>query len=177
MKLLRAPFDDLAVVAKLQPAFVAQRWLMLPGACEPGQAPKPRFRKLDIPTRGKYEFADLEPIAALREFAEALTGQKLSTRWTRLYRFRWRGYSLFFDDAQSRLSTGFELTLDLSAEMRGPPAVYQSGPTQRIEIPQAPGLVALVERTPAMFRYDRYLPAEVGRAAVVRLRAAFEYGR
>ena len=62
------------------------------------------------------------------------------------------------------------------AEMRGPPAVYQSGQTQRLEVPQAPGLVAAVERNPAMFRYDRYLPAEVGRASVLRLRAAFEYG-
>ena len=70
-----------------------------------------------------------------------------------------------------------KITLDLSREMRGPPAIYQSGPAQRLEVPQAPGLVAVVERNPAMFRYDRYLPAEVGRASVLRLRAAFEYGR
>jgi hypothetical protein len=44
-----------------------------------------------------------------------------------------------------------------------------------LAIPQAPGLVAVVERTPETFRYDRYLPAAVGRAAVLRLRAAFLY--
>ncbi len=95
----------------------------------------------------------------------------------RLYRLRWRSYSLFFDDAQSRIENGVELTLDLSGAMAGPPAVYQSDATGRVEVPQAPGIVAVVERNPATFRYDRYLPAEVGRAAVLRLRAAFEYGR
>jgi len=67
------------------------------------------------------------------------------------------------------------VTIDLSRELAGPPAVYRSGPSQTLEIPQSPGLVAVVERGPSTFRYDRYLPAEVGRAQVVRLRAAFTF--
>ena len=58
----------------------------------------------------------------------------------------------------------------MSPEMIGPPAVYES---PRVEIPQSPGLVAIVERGPSTFRYDRYLPASVGRSQVVRLRAAY----
>jgi len=76
--------------------------------------------------------------------------------------------------------------------MVGPPAVYESdrraagatvwgplvgesGRAQRLEVPQSPGLVAVVERGPSTYRYDRYLPAEVGRASVLRLRAAFQF--
>ena len=175
--MIRPPFDRLEVLEKLRPAYAGQHILMLPGACDPSRAPRVRFKRFDLANRGKYEFAELPFSPELHRFVEALTGVQLKPAWTRLYRFRRGGYSLFFDDAHSRVEAGVEITLDLSREMRGPPAIYQSGPTQRLEVPQAPGLVAVVERNPAMFRYDRYLPAEVGRASVLRLRAAFEYGR
>ena len=174
--MIRAPFDRPEVLEKLRPAFAAQRSLILPGACEP-KAPAVRWRKLDLANRGKYEFAELRPSKELQRFAETLAGTRLSPAWSRIYRFRHRGYALFFDDAHSRLASGIELTLDLSPEMAGPPAVYQSSPSARLEVPQLPGVVAIVQRTPSMYRYDRYLPAEVGRAVVIRLRAAFEYGR
>ena len=171
--MIKAPFDRPEVLTKLRPLFEAQRWLVLPGACEPTKQ-RARFRKFDVPDRGKYDFCDCPPFQELQRFAEALTGASLKHRWTRLQRFRWRSYSLFFDDAQTRIENGIEITLDLSQAAVAPAAVYEPG---RIEVPQAPGIVAVVERNPAMFRYDRYLPAEVGRAAVLRLRAAYEYGR
>ena len=91
-----------------------------------------------------------------------------------MQRFRREGYALFLDDARTRVERGIELTLDLSRDAAGPPAVYRRGANQII-VPQAPGLVALVERTPDLYRYDRYFTAQTGRAAVLRLRAAFRY--
>jgi len=164
------------VLERLRPALAARGSLILPRTCEP-KLPRVRWRKLELATRGRYDFAEIGSVAELHRFAEVLTGQPLKPVWTRLYRFRHRGYALFFDDAQSRVATGVELTLDLSRAIAGPSAVYQSGPSERIEVPQLPGVVAIVLRTPGMFRYDRYLPAAVGRATVVRLRAAYAYGR
>jgi len=171
--ILKAPFDRPEVLAKLRPAYLSARSLMLPGACDPDAAPKPKLRAFDLAHRGKYAFADLPPSEELRAFAEAITGARLQPLSVRLYRFRRGGYALFRDDALFRPTAGVEVTLDLSQKMAGPPAVYQSSATHRLEVPQAPGIVAVVERTPGTFRYDRYLPAEVGRAEVLRLRAAF----
>ena len=176
MKVLRPPFDRPEVLAKLRPAYLAARSLMLPAACDPRRAPRPRLRAFDLAHRGNYAFADLrdQPLAdELCAFAEALACAPLRLHSLRLYRFRRGGYSLFRDDAATRIETGIEVTLDLSRKMAGPPAVYQSSASHRLEVPQAPGLVAVVERNPGLFRYDRYLPAEVGRAEVLRLRAAF----
>lgn len=105
----------------------------------------------------------------LQEFAEAASGRRLKHVWTRLFTFRHRGYSLMLDDSITRVQEGVELMLDLSKAAAGPPVVWTGG----LEVPQIPGLLALVERTPATHRYDRYLPATVGRAEVLRLRAAF----
>ena len=173
--MIRAPFDRPEVLARLRPAYLAARSLILPGACDPSLRPCPPLRDLDLAHRGHYAFADLPDDARLRAFAEALTGARLHPGALRLFRFRRGGYALFYDDALSRLTAGVEVTLDLSEELCGPPAVYQSGPGRRLEIPQAPGLVAVVERGPTTFRYDRYLPAEVGDGEVLRLRAAFHY--
>jgi hypothetical protein len=190
---IRAPFDRPEVLAKLRPAYAAAHSLLLPGACDPAALPRVKLRKLDLAHRGSYAFADLRAPALsdeLRAFAEALTGARLREASLRLYRFRRGGYALFYDDALTRVTAGVEVTLDLSRAMSGPPAVYESdrraagatiwgplggqgGPSQRLEVPQAPGLVAVVERGPSIYRSDRYLPAEVGRASVLRLRAAF----
>ncbi|MCA1829769.1 MAG: hypothetical protein ABR567_23080 [Myxococcales bacterium] len=175
--MIRAPYDRPEVLEKLRPAFAAQRSLILPGACDPKAAPRVRWRRFDLANRGRYDFAELRPMTELHRFAEALAGARLKPAWTRLYRFRHGGYALFFDDAHLRVESGIELTLDLSRQVAGPPVVYQSSPTSRLEVPQVPGIVAIVERSPATYRYDRYFPAEVGRASVLRLRAAFEYGR
>ena len=175
--MIRPPFDRPDVLAKLRPAWSAARSLILPGACDPASRPRPPFREFDLAHRGKYGFADLSDdalLAELRAFAAALTGARLGSGAARLFRFRRGGYALFYDDALSRLTAGVEVTLDLSDALCGPPAIYQE-PARRLEIPQAPGLVAVVERGPSTYRYDRYLPAEVGDAEVLRLRAAFPY--
>ena len=173
--MIRSPFDRPEVLARLRPAYSAARSLVLPGACDPESRPVAPFCDFDLAHRGRYAFADLRDgalEAELRDFAAALTGARLGAGTLRLFRFRRGGYALFSDDARTRLTAGVEVTLDLSAELCGPPAIYQH-PGGRLEIPQVPGLVAVVERDPAMFRYDRYFPAEVGEGEVLRLRAAF----
>ena len=179
MTLIRAPFSNPEVLEKLRPAYEAQRSLLLPGGCDPSAAPaKVRFSKMTLATRGRYQFADLRDRAISRElleFAQVLAGRKLAPHALRLLRFRHRGYALFYDDALTRVEAGVEVTLDVSSQMRGTPAVYQTNSTDRLEVPQVPGLVAVVERHPGMYRYDRYLPAAVGDAEVLRLRAAFRF--
>ena len=176
--MIRPPFDRPEVLAKLRPAYAAAHSLLLPGACDPEALPEVALHEFDLAHRGKYAFADLrdDPLRAeLRAFAGALTGARLRDGSLRLFRFRSGGYALFYDDALSRVTAGVEVALDLSGALCGPPAVYVSGPSQRLEVPQVPGLVAVVERGPSTFRYDRYLPAAVGRGQVLRLRAAFAY--
>ena len=176
--MIRAPFDRPEVLAKLRPAYAAARSLILPGAADPAALPRARLRRFDLANRGRYDFADLRAAglaSELRGFAEALTGARLRPFSLRLYSFRHGGYALFYDDALTRVDAGVEVTVDLSAAMAGPPAVYQLGNSGRLEIPQSPGLVAVVERGPATWRYDRYLPAAVGRARVLRLRAAYSF--
>lgn len=175
--MIRAPFDRPEVLAKLRPAYLAARSLILPGSCDPSSWTPPPLRDFDLAHRGKYAFADLPDdalCAELRAFAAALTGARLGSGAARLFRFRRGGYALFYDDALTRLTAGVEVTLDLSEAPCGPPAIYQE-PARRLEIPQAPGLVAVVERGPATYRSDRYLPAAVGGGEVLRLRAAFQF--
>jgi hypothetical protein len=176
--MIRAPFDRPELLRKLRPAFEAGpiRSVLLPLACEPRALPA-RYVRFDVAHRGKYEVAELRDRALaseLRQFAEAICGARLGSGRLRLQRFRRGGYSLFQDDDLTRLERGIELTLDLSRAARGPPVVYRRLEKELI-VPQLPGLIALVERTKDLYRYDRYLPAFVGRAEVVRLRASFRY--
>ena len=170
MSLLLPPYSDLRVAAQLRPLFEEQRRVLLPAACDPGKfRPPPAKKKFFFADRGRYEVSTLRPAAELHEFAEAVTGRRLKHAWTRLYRLRHRSYSLHLDDALTRIESGVELMLDLSRELCSAPVIWSTG----LQVPQIPGLLALVERTPAAHRYDRYLPASVGRATVLRLRAAF----
>jgi hypothetical protein len=169
---IRAPFDNPDVLARLRPAWQAARSLILPGAAS--GSIKARFKRYYVANRGRYEVATGRNSKQLQAFTEALTGARLEFEWLRVYRFGHRDYSLFFDDAQTRVTAGVEVTIDLSNEMIGPPAIYEN---PRVEVPQSPGLVAVVERGPGTFRYDRYFPASVGRKKVVRLRAAYRFRR
>ena len=180
--MIRAPFSSPEVLRRLQPGFASAplRSLLLPGACEPDEVrafvAAARFEKFDLADRGRYELAEPDAPALLRElrrFAQGASGRTLGRGTLRLQRFRRGGYALLLDDARTRLATGIEVTLDLSESFAGPPAVYSAGPDLKLFIPQSPGLAAVVERTPYLTRYDRYLPQGVGRKQVVRLRAAF----
>ena len=169
MTLLRAPFSLPAVAAKLRPAFEAQKHLLVPGACDPAAFELPPFDPFFVADRGRYEQAALAPLPELLAFAEAVSGLRLEHAWTRVIRLRPRSYALHLDDALARIERGVELMLDLSPDLGGPPVVWTSG----LRVPQMPGLLALVERTPTTYRHDRYLPESAGDATVVRLRAAF----
>jgi hypothetical protein len=72
----------------------------------------------------------------------------------------------FFLAHRTRIERGLEVICDLSTSAAGPQCFY--GP---LVIPQLPGLLAVVERTPAIFRRDRYLTQSA--EPIVRLRAAF----
>jgi hypothetical protein len=177
---VRPPFDDPEVLRKLRPAFEAGpiRSLLLPRACFSvvrGRGKK-LFFSFFLAHRGRYEVAELAHLGEVKMLAESVAGRPLKPAGRpRLFRFSARGYSLVHDDALTRVERGIEVTLDLSRQTGGPPAVYQRGPAQKLVVPQAPGLVAVVERTPETYRYDRYLPASMGPARVLRLRAAFRY--
>jgi hypothetical protein len=181
--MIRAPFDEPTVLRKLRRVYKAARIpsVLLPGACDvlkaDGLISRAKFRRFDLAHRGKYEVAEISSRALadeLRELAQELTGTKLGRAILRLQRFRRGGYALFHDDALTRgMARCVEVTLDLSHEMAGTPAIYRSREHQLV-VPQSPGLVAVVRRTPGVLRYDRYLPAAVGRMQVLRLRAAFE---
>lgn len=169
VSLLRAPFSLPEVAAKLRPAYEQQRHLIVPGACEPAALELPPFAPFFVADRGRYELAELAAPPELLAFAEAVTGLRLAPAFTRLHRFGARGYSLSRDDALTRIDRGVELMLDLSPASHGPPVMWTTG----LRVPQLPGLLALVERTPQTFRHDRYLTEAAGPAAVIRLRVAF----
>lgn len=164
--ILRAPFDQPEVLARLRPLYEEQRALVLPGACDPAPWPKTRLIPFFLAHRGRYGLAEAPEQPELRMLAEAVTGLRLRHAWTRLFRFRAGGYSLFADDAQTRVEPGIEVLCDLSDGAAGPPCFYGS-----LTVPQLPGLVAVVERGAQIFRRDRYLTQ--GAKPIVRLRAAF----
>ena len=115
--MIRAPFDNPALLAKLRPAFDAGRSVILPGACDPARRPQAALQDFDLAHRGRYAYADLDdaPLAAtLRSFAEAITGMRLAAASLRLFRFRRGGYALFYDDALSRLTAGVVRTISPS---------------------------------------------------------------
>lgn len=162
---LRAPFDQPKTLRQLRPLYETQRALVLPGACEPNP-PEAAFKPFFLAHLGRYAIAGLPEEPELRMLAEAVTGLSLRHLWTRLFRFRPGSYSLFADDARTRAQTRIEVTCDLSETAAGPQCFYG-----QLAIPQLPGLVAVVERTPEIFRRDRYLTQ--GAAKILRLRAAF----
>jgi len=175
-----APFGLEAVLKKLRPAFQSApiRSLLAPGACDPRALHLPRFWRFEVANRGLYDVAELRDrhlAEELRTVAETVSGARLRRiRVLRIFRFRRGGYSLLYDDALSRIESGVEVTLDLSHSIVGAPAIYRSG-DRKLVVPQVPGLIAIVERTPDTYRYDRYVPASAGRAEIRRLRAAFPY--
>ena len=174
MSLWAAPFDREEILYKLRGGFTPTGRLILPGACRPEAFELPRLRPFFLAHRGRYQTAPAARfVAPLRRFAHAATGLVLGKGAARVQRFEAQGYTLFADDEETRREGTLEVTLDLSSGVCGGPALYQSA-TERLLIPQSPGLAALVLRTPGLYRRDAYLPHDVGTAAVVRLRAVFD---
>ncbi len=129
-----------------------------------------RWTRFQIAHRGRYTFAELPRDPALHRFAEELCGLRLSTdAHPRLFRLTRGDYSLQADDAETRIERGVELTLDLSSRATGEGDIVYG----ELVVPQLPGLLAAVVRTPQTFRYERYLPHSVGRTVIYRLRVAW----
>ncbi|MDB4966169.1 MAG: hypothetical protein JWN44_1858 [Myxococcales bacterium] len=110
-------------------------------------------------------------------FARLLDLANRTTRPLRLRAFQWlrlrRGdYQLLKHDARERPPAAHvELIVDLSAAATGEAElVYTDGGATLFYVPQLPGSVAVIERPPALLRYQRYLCLRVADAEVHRLR-------
>ncbi len=107
-------------------------------------------------------------VARLAALAGAAAGATLRPRAVRWLRLRHGDYQLTKCDALERPSAPHvELIADLSAAATGEAEIFYSD--GRV-VPQLPGSVAIIERDATMLRWQRYLTARVGDAAVHRLR-------
>jgi hypothetical protein len=170
--ILKPAFLRPEVIAALRPLGP-----LIPGAIDPEQAAALRsqasWKPFALAHRGRYAFADLPRSPELHRFAEAHSGLPLSPdARPRLLRFRRGDYSLKYDDARTRTERGVELTLDLSARATFEGEIVYEGDSELV-IPQRPGLLAVVLRTPGTFRYERYLTHALGRAVIHRLRVNY----
>ncbi len=133
------------------------------------------FTMFDEPDRGHYEInADLvipSVFDELRALAEQVVERPLALARARWQRLRHRDFMLMKGDAKDRLATPHvEVTLDLSAAATaGAELVYTDGYESWVVL-QEPGSVAIVEREPWLYRYDRYLNIAVADKVVHRLR-------
>lgn len=131
------------------------------------------FTPFDLAPRGRYAFLDGARDAALEgalvAIAENIVGRRLNvarTRWTRLVH---GDYALLRDDRDEDPSV--ELTLDISEQASGGGEIcYCHRGRLVFAAPQIPGALTIVERGPAIRRYERYLSRRVGDAEIVRLR-------
>jgi hypothetical protein len=129
--------------------------------------------------RGRYAFNDTFAAPALFQglltVAEHLAGAPLAiaaARWIRLVQ---GDYALMRDDAPPPGRT-LELTLDLSTAASGGAEVCYCHKGQLFfAAPQEPRSLAVVERGPAVQRYERYLGHRAGDAEVVRLRLSLRF--
>jgi hypothetical protein len=114
-----------------------------------------------IADRGRYQLndsLDMKPlVSSLLAVASRIVDASLALARTRWFCFRRGDYSLQKDDAQNRLEgTWFELTLDFSERASGQSDItYSDGSTRLLIVPQEPGCLTLIERTPAIYRYIR----------------------
>lgn len=171
-------------VEELRTAFRATRchYLMVPGCFADTAAAKLRenvdalpFTVFDVPDRGHYETnADLAipgVFDELRALAEQVVERPLAVERAIWQRLRHRDYMVMKGDAKDRFAApNIEVTLDFSAAAtEGAELVYTDGYESWVVI-QEPGSVAIVEREPWLYRYDRYLNLAVGDKVVHRLR-------
>ena len=189
MTWLSPPFDRAVFARALGKPFAAAAplpSLVLPSALDPAQARKlrllaqPRLRKFALADQGTFHESRGAPHRGLLEellaFAEGVTGRALRVIAARTLLFRAGDYALRLEDARRHHPAAprwLELTHDHSS---GPcedaRVVYSTGLTQHLIVPQDPGQLALVERTQATTRYERYLSAGMGRRAAWRLRVS-----
>lgn len=163
--------------------------VIVPGVCVGPAAASLReavdaagFAPYDQPDRGRYEVNRELAIPALfddlRAIAEQIVQRPLRAEHAGWRRLRHRDYQLIKDDARDRplAAAHLEVTLDFSAVATGQAEIVYSDGHASWVVPQLPGAVAVVEREPWLFRYERYLNAAVGDAVVHRLHLALSVG-
>jgi hypothetical protein len=154
--------------------------VVIPGVISPAAARPIReailsaaFTPFDLAPRGRYAFLDGARDAALEgallAIAEPIVDRRLAvarSRWARLVH---GDYALLRDDRDEEPSV--ELTLDISERASGGAEIcYCHRGRLVFAAPQIPGSLTIVERGPAIRRYERYLSRRVGDAEIVRLR-------
>jgi hypothetical protein len=134
-----------------------------------------------VADRGRYHvntrYTDDAMFGELRALAEAVVEAPLDlgeARWMKLGR---GDYQLTRGDAVDRTVRGphVELSLDFSETQTGRADIVYTDGAEAFAIAQWPTSIALVERTGALHRYDRYLDHLVGDATVWRLRLALPF--
>jgi len=136
------------------------------------------FEWFDEPDRGRFEhnreLAAPELFEELRELAELIVERPVQlgpTRWVRLGR---GDYALIKADAKARAADRryVELTLDFSARATGQAEIIYTDGVESWVVGQLPGSVAIVEREPWLYRYERYLDHRVANGVIYRLGVA-----
>jgi hypothetical protein len=187
---LQPIYRDPRVVAGLRTFYRGSPLPMMvaPLALLPGDCAALRSSVADLPMvtlavadRGRYRHGD-EPrapglVAELRELAEQTAELRLEAAGLRWLRLAHGDYALTKDDHhQARAGrpegTHLELLLDFSATSTGEAEIVYTDGTCQLAVPQLAGSVALVERRPGIYRYQRYLTHRVGDAEVWRLQLA-----
>ena len=193
MSWLLPPYDDAALSLAFQAAWGrgAIASLVVDEAISPAAARRLRglarakLEQYSLADRGRFRFAAARSLPVLDEvaaelavFAAAATGLALDAGAATLTRLAHGDYALRWDDWRRRPQGPLlEATLDLSpAPCPAADTVYSESPVVHFSLPQAPGQLGLVRRSPTGSRFDRYLSCHVGRSAVWKLRVAFAIG-
>jgi hypothetical protein len=128
------------------------------------------------PDRGRYAInRDLvipELFDELRELVGSIVERELTlgpVQWLRLVH---RDYSLT-KTAREVAGPHVEVTVDFSARTTAHGEIVYTDGVASWVVPQLAGSVAIVEREPWLYRYERYLDHRVGDGAVYRVRLAF----
>jgi hypothetical protein len=130
----------------------------------------------DEPDRGRYECNRTlvidDVFDGMRTTAEAIVERPLHVERAVWLRFSHRSYQLTKDDARERplAARHIELIYDFSPAMLGTGEVIYTDGREIWLVPQVPGVIALIEREPWLYRHARYFDHTVGDAVVYRLR-------
>lgn len=136
------------------------------------------FEPVYEPDRGRYEInrelAVPELFEELRELAEQIVERPVQVGPAHWLRLRHRDYALIKADAKTRVAEAahVELTLDFSSHATGQAEIVYTDGVVSWVVAQEPGSVAIVERAPWLYRYERYLDHRVAQGSIYRLRLA-----
>lgn len=141
--------------------------MMLPGAIDEAAIAELRARvdaagwtEYALADRGRYAFNDTVRDdalwAELTTLVNSVAGAPMSLARARWMRLRRGDYSLVKDDSRTRPpGRCIEVTLDVSSGSSGEAHVVYVLGMNALTVPQLPGLLGVVDRSPAMTRYHR----------------------